>query len=49
MKTVYVMIGPPASGKSSISYKIWGKYLSADEIREELYGDAGIQGDPAEV
>ena len=50
---VYVMVGIPASGKSSIAKKVAednnAVILSSDAIRAELYGDESVQGDPAEV
>lgn len=54
MPTVYVYIGLPASGKSTHAHE-WAAahpnsiHLSSDVIREELYGDARIQGDPNKV
>ena len=54
MPTVYVYIGLPASVKSTHAHE-WAAahsnaiHLSSDEIREELYGDARIQGDPNKV
>lgn len=51
MKAV-VLIGIPGSGKSTLADNmILSGYrsVSADRIREALYGDAGIQGDPREV
>lgn len=51
--TVYMMVGLPGSGKSTIAAHLAEKYFidvyNADSIREELYGDASIQGKPAEV
>lgn len=47
--TFYMMIGLPASGKSSISNRISreeeAEICSSDKIREELFGDESIQGD----
>ena len=54
MPTIFVYIGLPASGKST-NAKEWAAthsnsiHLSSDAIREELYGDARIQGDPNKV
>lgn len=51
--TVYMLIGLPGSGKSTIAANLAEKYMAdiynADSIREELYGDASIQGNPQEV
>lgn len=50
---LYVMIGIPGSGKSYIAHKLAEEGTavihSSDDIREELYGDASIQGDGAKV
>lgn len=49
MGTVHLMMGIPGSGKSykgkRIAEKENGEYISSDDIREELYGDAQIQRD----
>ena len=49
----YMMIGVPASGKSSIAAKYAEQYdaviVSSDAIRGDLYGDESVQGDPAKV
>ena len=46
------MIGVPGSGKTTLAQKIaekgW-KYINADSIRLELYGNAAEQGDKEEV
>lgn len=51
--TCYWMIGISGSGKSSMAKQIAeeknAQILSSDSIREELYGDERIQGDPSEV
>lgn len=47
-KSVVLLVGAPASGKSTISTALETagfKRLSMDDIRAELYGDAGIIGD----
>lgn len=49
-----VLSGIPASGKSTYGEKIKASnenmtIVCPDEIREELYGDASIQGDSEEV
>lgn len=54
MKPNFIMlIGPAGCGKSTLADSFWSsdKYeiVSSDEIREELYGDAAIQGNPREV
>ncbi len=50
---IIATIGPPASGKTTyFNEKYKNKdyfYISSDKIREELYGDEAIQGDPKEV
>lgn len=51
---LYVLIGLPGSGKSTYAEILMEKhpdalYLSSDKIREELYGDESIQGNPQEV
>jgi len=52
MKKLIVMVGVPASGKSTLSKKLIEKgfhYMNADSIRLEMYGDEIIQGDKEEV
>ena len=54
MPTLIVMCGLPGSGKSTYTKLYINEHpgtiaLSSDSIREELYGDESIQGDPAEV
>lgn len=53
MPTLFVMIGLPASGKSTKAKQIieseGGTVLSSDGIRFTLYGDENIQGDPKEI
>lgn len=46
----FVMCGAPGSGKSTYVSDLRAKYpdavvISGDDIREELYGDASVQGD----
>lgn len=51
-RRLILMIGLPASGKSTLSDRLKAKgvvYLNRDSIREELYGDATVQGDYREV
>jgi predicted kinase len=50
----FVMVGAPGSGKSTQVKKILSEFPNAvvvcgDNIREELYGDADIQGNYAEI
>jgi predicted kinase len=52
MTTFVCMVGIPASGKSTYvkQYEQLGYVVfSSDVIRERLYGDSKIQGDPKEV
>ena len=46
---VYVMIGAPASGKSTHAKSLHGRIISSDAIRVKLYGDESIQGNSADV
>lgn len=52
MKRIILMIGVPGSGKTTLAQKIaekgW-KYINADSIRLELYGNAAEQGDKEQV
>lgn len=50
MSDLIMMIGAPASGKTTFAHKLAKKksnciVLSSDEIRKSLYGDASVQGD----
>lgn len=49
MAAAYVMIGAPASGKSTraaiLAESCGGVVVSTDAIREELYGSEEVQGD----
>lgn len=52
MKKLILLIGIPGSGKTTLAQKLIGrgfKSISADIIRDELYGDAAEQGDPKKV
>ena len=45
--TLHVMVGVPASGKSTVAQELKDKgavWLSSDKIREEVYGNEAIQG-----
>ena len=49
----FVLIGAPGAGKSTYAAKLAERenavVISGDEIRAELYGDAAIQGQWAEI
>lgn len=51
--TAYVMVGAPGSGKTTYAHELADSenavVISGDDVRSELYGDAGIQGDWAEI
>lgn len=53
MVKLYLLIGLPASGKSTLAEKISksedAEIVSSDNIRKELYGDENIQGDNNKV
>jgi predicted kinase len=53
MNKLFMMIGIPASGKTSLAEQIakseGAKIVSSDNIRKELYGNENIQGDSNEV
>lgn len=51
MPKVMLLVGIPGSGKSTYAKLYLDRYerLSADDIRKELYGDAGNQGNPSQV
>jgi predicted kinase len=54
MATLFCLVGLPASGKSTAVAQIQTLYpdqivVSPDRIRENLYGDAAIQGDWAAI
>ena len=53
MRELIMMVGPALSGKSTTARKFEERYkavvVSSDSIREEIYGDESIQGNPQEV
>ena len=55
MKTLMMLVGPSYCGKSSFAEMMKKlapervEIFSSDAIREEIYGDAGCQDDPAKV
>ena len=49
MANVYILVGLPASGKSTKAKELPGVVLSSDSIRAELYGSEEEQGNPKEV
>jgi len=53
MNTLYMMIGLPASGKGHFAEEIgYGEFafvVESDAMRENLYGDANVQGNPVDV
>ena len=53
MTTFYMMVGLPASGKSTyaklLAEEVDGVVVSSDAIRKEWYGDENIQGDPGKI
>lgn len=53
MNKLYMMVGLPASGKSTLAKQISqnedAEIVSSDEIRKELYGDENIQGNSNKV
>jgi len=46
---VHIMIGLPASGKTTLAIELQAYVLSSDKIRLELFGDESIQGDPKKI
>ena len=53
MPTLYILIGPPACGKSTFAklmrgYDL-GTIVSSDQVRKQLYGDESVQKDHAKV
>lgn len=54
MPIVMMSVGVPGSGKTTYLKSMYQfanncTYLSADEVRQEMYGDASVQTDPAKV
>lgn len=49
MRTLYVMVGVPASGKTTKAKEVDGTRVSFDDIREYLYGDASCRGVQSEI
>lgn len=50
MGTIYVPVGLPASGKSTLAHKMTDYIvISSDELRKELYGDINDQTHNAEI
>jgi predicted kinase len=51
--TAYVLVGAPGAGKSTYAKKLAetenAVVISGDEVREELYGNAEIQGNWGEI
>lgn len=53
MPTFYILVGLPGSGKSTFAKELSDRYdaniVSSDCLREELFGNESIQGDPQKV
>lgn len=49
MTKFYMMVGIPGSGKSKIAKELGVKVYSSDELRKELWGNEGVQGDNNEI
>lgn len=49
MAKLYIMVGLPGSGKSTIAREIDGTVVSSDEIRDCLYGSTDIQADSKRI
>ena len=49
MRTLYIMVGAPGSDKTTYAKTLDGVRVSFDDIKEDLYGDANINGNPNEV
>ena len=49
MSTMFVTIGLPGCGKSTWAQNKNARVISSDAIREEMFGDETIQGNPCKV
>ena len=49
MNKLYMMVGLPGSGKSTIAQKLNCKIFSSDSLRKELWGSEGVQGDNSQL
>lgn len=49
MNKLYMMVGLPGSGKSTIAQKLNCKIFSSDSLRKELWGNEGTQGDNSQL
>lgn len=47
--TLYVMIGPAGSGKTTFAKRLWAIRVCPDVIRGEMFGDEAAQKDPEAV
>ena len=51
MSELIITVGLPGSGKTTYlkEYFTDHRYFSADDVRQELFGNASVQGNPAEI
>ena len=53
MNRFVMLVGPAGSGKSTVAKEMLSKdnfvIVSSDSVREELFGDESIQGDPSHI